>query len=376
MTAPRTSGALAAGYAGIVCDLDGVVYRGPVAVPHAVPALEAARGSGLRIAYATNNAARSPAQVADHLRELGLTLDTSAVVTSSQAGARHLSDRLDAGAPVLAVGGEGVGLALEEAGLTLVRTAALEEDPTLEVAAVLQGLGHDVRWRDLAQAAYAVQRGALWVVTNADTTVPTDRGTGPGNGALVGVVRHAVDVDPVVVGKPWPPLYELSARVLDTQVSRTLAIGDRLDTDLEGAVNTGMDGLFVLTGVSRLRDVSLADGRVRPTHLAVDLRALLEAYVHPTLSDGLARATCGHAAVRLCSGGFDVETQGDASHLLRCVVALSWAALDTDESPGQLDALRGVDDVAWQELERRILEASTTSPAPLAAVDGRPEPGA
>ncbi len=333
------SPALLSRFEGIVCDLDGVVYRGREAVPYAVEALDRARCAGVRIAYATNNASRPPAEVSAQLASLGLTLDTRDVVTSSQAGAVHLAGLLEPGSVVLAVGGPGVSQALEEVGLRPVRAADVQEGGPSEgvaVAAVLQGLGQDVTWRDLAQAAFAIARGALWVATNVDTTLPTHQGLAPGNGALVGVVRHAVDVDAHVVGKPEPPLYRLAAHVLGTEVPATLAIGDRLDTDLAGAVRTGMPGLYVATGVSSPRDVALCRPHERPRFLAVDLRALHEPYVEVEV-DEAGRAICGTVRAHLHGGRLDVTGEGSPNERLRAMVAACWAGRDRGEDPARVE---------------------------------------
>ena len=267
MTPP---GALVARYAAVVCDLDGVVYRGPTAVPHAVEVLG---GLDVPVLYATNNASRSPADVATHLRALGLACTPDAVATSSQAGAWLLADRLAAGSPVLAVGGAGVSAALAEAGLRPVLPADARHTP---VEAVLQGYGPAVTATDLAEAAYAVEGGATWVATNTDGTLPTDRGVAPGNGSLVAAVERAVGHPPhLVAGKPAPPLYQLCAGRLELPVDRVLAVGDRLDTDIEGAVAAGMDSLLVLTGVDDLRACLEAPPQRRPTWVAPDLRALV-----------------------------------------------------------------------------------------------------
>jgi len=263
------TGALVARYAAVVCDLDGVVYRGPSAVPHAVEVL----GSlSMPVLYATNNASRSPHDVAAHLRELGLACTPDAVATSSQAGAWLLADRLRPGSRVLAVGGAGVATALAEAGLHPVLAA---DAAAGEVQAVLQGYGPAVTASDLAEAAYAVEGGATWVATNTDGTLPTDRGVAPGNGSLVAAVERAVGSPPdLVAGKPSPPLYLLCAQRLDLDPKRVLAVGDRLDTDIEGAVAAGMDSLLVLTGVDDLRACLEAPSHRRPTWVAPDLRAL------------------------------------------------------------------------------------------------------
>jgi HAD superfamily hydrolase (TIGR01450 family) len=254
----------------VVCDLDGVVYRGPAAVPHAVGVLAAL---DVPVLYATNNASRSPADVAAHLRDLGLDCTPDAVATSSQAGAWLLAERLAPGSAVLAVGGAGVATALAEAGLCPVLPA---DGASTSVVAVLQGYGPAVSATDLAEAAYAVEGGATWVATNTDGTLPTDRGVAPGNGSLVAAVERAVGSPPhLVAGKPAPPLYLLCARRLDLPAARVLAVGDRLDTDIEGAVAAGMDSLLVLTGVDDLRACLEAPPHRRPTWVAPDLRALL-----------------------------------------------------------------------------------------------------
>lgn len=310
------------GYQGVVCDLDGVVYRGHEPVPHAVEALRAAVHSGRRVVYATNNASRTPAQVAAQLTRLGISLAERDVVTSAQAGAARVRERVGDGARVLAVGGEGVRAALREEGLVATSEAA-------GAAAVLQGFGADVGWRELAEAAYAVQAGAVWVATNVDATLPTDRGTAPGNGTLVGAVRSATGVDPDVVGKPWTPLYELSARRLDTDASQTLAIGDRLDTDIAGANAAGVDALVVLTGVHGPVDLAAAPVEWRPRYVAADLRCLGVGYVAPRKVDDA--WACGAAVVRVAAGdvpGIQVVCEGPAEHLLRAALAASWEAVD------------------------------------------------
>ncbi len=263
------SGALVARYAAVVCDLDGVVYRGPRAVPHSVEALGALDVPAI---FATNNASRAADEVAEHLRELGVECTADDIATSAQAAAWILSRELGAGAHVLAVGGEGVPLALQRAGLTPVLPAQARESA---VRAVVQGYGPSVSASDLAEAAYAIEQGARWVATNTDSTLPTDRGLAPGNGSLVAAVATAVGHDPhVVAGKPQSPLYELCAQRLGLRVADLLAVGDRLDTDIAGAVAAGMDSLLVLTGIDGLEELLEAPAECRPTWVAADLRAL------------------------------------------------------------------------------------------------------
>ena len=267
MTAdPGPSGTLIDGHDALLLDLDGVVYLGAAPVAHAVESITAARARGLVTAFVTNNAARPPAVVAAHLRELGLEVDEHDVVTSAQAGAREVAARVPAGSRVLAVGGPGVAEALRVRGLAVVGAAA--EAP----AAVLMGFGPDVSWRDLAQASYAVAAGAVFVATNTDLSIPTAEGIAPGNGTLVAAVVAATGKDPVVAGKPFAPLMEESVERVGARSA--LVVGDRLDTDIEAGHVSGIPTLLVLTGVTDVETLLAAGPRRRPTYLAADLRGL------------------------------------------------------------------------------------------------------
>ncbi len=324
-------------YRGLLCDLDGVVVRGHLAIPDAIDALAGAQDAGLGVAYVTNNASRPPEDVVEMLRGLGARLEDKDVVTSAQAGAAQLAETLEPGSLVLAVGGPGVALAVQRAGLEPITPdrarEAAQAGEARSIAGVLQGYGRDVGWADLAEAAYAVEAGATWVATNVDLTLPTDRGVAPGNGSLVACVRNATGVSPIVMGKPEPPLYERAAALLGVPAGETLALGDRLDTDIEGAVATGVDSLWVLTGVHTPADVLLAPARQRPTFLARDLRALaepyLEARVTPEQEGPVGR--CGAAQVSVSGGELRDEGQGTATQRLRAGVAAGWAALDAGD---------------------------------------------
>lgn len=343
---------LVEGFDGIVCDLDGVVYRGDKTVPYAVESLVSAFSAGVRVVFATNNASRTPAEVAAHLHQLGLSVPATQVVTSAQAGALHLSQRFSPGARVLAVGGQGVHFALQDAGLTVVPAqGAAAVDP---VVAVLQGYGADVAWTDLAEVAYAVQAGALWVATNDDITLPTERGVAPGNGALVAAVRSAVDVDPIVVGKPFTPLYELSLRVLGIGLERTLAIGDRLDTDIRGAGASGIASLFVFGGVHRWADVVGADPAARPHYVATDLRSLHASYSEPVQeTEDPSRWVCGNAhALMREHGHLVVSGSGTLNERLRAALRALWQAGDVRGAP--IDPMSGDGARLSQELDKAL----------------------
>ena len=351
----RANPPLVEGFDGIVCDLDGVVYRGNKTVPYAVESLMSSISAGVRVVFATNNASRTPDEVAAHLHQLGLSVPASHVVTSAQAGALHVSRRFGPGARVLAVGGRGVRLALQDAGLTVVSAqGASAADP---VVAVLQGYGADVAWTDLAEVAYAVQAGAVWVATNDDSTLPTERGVAPGNGALVAAVRSAVDVDPVVVGKPFTPLYHLSVRVLGIGLDRTLAIGDRLDTDIRGAEASGIASLFVFGGVHRWADVVGATPTARPHYVATDLRSLHAPYDQPAQeTEDPSRWVCGHAHAEVREhGDLVVSGSGTLNERLRAALRALWQAGDVRGAP--MDPLSGDGARLSHELDKVLTSA-------------------
>jgi len=356
VSALSTSGSLIEGFDGIVCDLDGVVYRGTQVVPHAVRSLLSALSSGVLVVYATNNASRAPDEVGAHLTTLGLPGPGSRVVTSAQAGAHYVAQHCQAGARVLAVGGPGVFLALSEAGL--VPVTSLEAQIDLPVVAVLQGYGAQVGWTDLAEAAYAVQRGALWVATNVDSTLPTARGMAPGNGTLVGAVRQAVQVDPIVVGKPHAPLYELSVSVLGTRIDHTLAIGDRLDTDIRGATAAGMDSLFVFGGVHGWTELVGAAQAARPRYVATDLRSLHLPYAEPVqeLADP-SRWFCGQAQGFVSpTGELVVSETGTLNERLRAALAAVWHA--GDARGRSIDPRSGDGAALSDEVEKAVAEVA------------------
>jgi glycerol 3-phosphatase-2 len=307
MTAPT---AVIDGYDAALFDLDGVVYLGPVAVPGAAEGIAALRERGTRIGFVTNNAARPPAAVAAHLVELGISATSADVVTSAQAGAHLVLNRFGPGARVLAVGGEGVAMALAELGLVAVRSA--DDQPV----AVLQGYGFDLTWQQLNEAAVAIHRGAHWVATNTDPTRPTDRGLVPGNGAAVAAVAMAVTDTPEVAGKPYRPLLDDTVARLGAQ--RPVFVGDRLDTDIAGAQNSGLDSMLVLSGSHRAADLLAAAPAERPTYLGLDLRALLQPPLVVTVDQGVWR--CGTASVSVADGTLRVAgAQPDTP-------AATWAA--------------------------------------------------
>jgi glycerol 3-phosphatase-2 len=325
-------------------DLDGVVYLGRDAIPGAAAALAKARAVGMRLAFVTNNASRDPATVAAHLVELGVPAVADDVVTSSQAAATMVVEHCGLGSVVLVIGTPALASTIEKAGLRVVGSADDRPD------AVVQGYSPDLRYADLAEAALAVRAGAFWVATNTDSTLPSRRGLLPGNGSLVAAVATATGHRPAVAGKPALPLHAEVVR--RTGARNPLVVGDRLDTDIEGAYAARSDSLLVLTGVAHAAELVNAPVQHRPTYLALDLGGLLEPH-RRVKSDGLT-ARCGGwtAAVETAGGHSDIKLDGDGPAIdgLRAVLGAAWswqpARGDGSATLSFVGGLQGVDAAA------------------------------
>ncbi|MGO3147745.1 MAG: HAD-IIA family hydrolase [Leucobacter sp.] len=306
----------------LIADLDGVVYRGANAVVGAVEAMNRAAET-VRVGYLTNNASRTDVAVAEHLTSLGLRATPDDVITSPQAAVALLREMIPAGSRVLVVGGEGVTTELAKAGFEWTRSA--DDSPV----AVLQGFSQDVGWNELAEASYALQeepgRDPLpWVATNTDWTIPRARGIAPGNGTLVSAVHTAVQRLPVFAGKPETPIYETAFERFGTR--NALMVGDRLDTDIKGAVAAGIPSLVVLTGVDRPKQLLSASKDMRPDYIVATLAGLLEPYLaSETLRDGTVRV--GSAKVRMEEHVVRVVAEGNSPiELLRAGSEAIWAS--------------------------------------------------
>lgn len=296
----------------LLLDLDGTVYAGKDPIPGAVEALA---GGEEKQYFVTNNASRSPGDVAEHLRELGFDTSADFVVTSSQAAARMLAEKLEAGARVLVVGTDALAQEIAEVGLRPVRSA--DDRPV----ALVQGHSTDTGWSMLAEAVLSVDAGALWVATNTDATLPTERGLVLGNGSMVAAVRHATGVEPFVAGKPAAPI--MRDAIARSGAERALVVGDRLDTDIAGANESDLPSLLVFTGVSTVWDTVRASADLRPTYIGLDLDAL--------------NAEVAHAAIRERPGWSVEDDEG----------TLTVRYLGATDAMATIDGVAAILDRAW-----------------------------
>ena len=314
-------------------DLDGVVYRGKNPVEHAAASIRAAERSGMTIEYTTNNSSRMQSVVATQLEGFGLTVSPRQIITSSVVAARMVARQVPAGSAVLVLGAQHLREEVASQGLRVVDSS----DAT--PIAVIQGWYPDMSWGEMAEASYAVEHGAAYFATNRDLTIPRERGIAPGCGSMIQAVVNATGVEPrSSAGKPESAMYdealELAKGEDATPFTRDacLAIGDRLDTDIEAGNRGGYDSLAVLTGVTNARELMLAAPHLRPTYIAVDLRALAQPQPLPE-EIFPHRWRCGESEAYLVdrpSGASEIEIRGDHDiDALRAACALAWSLGDS-----------------------------------------------
>ncbi|MCW2522464.1 MAG: family hydrolase [Frankiales bacterium] len=319
---------LAETYDVALLDLDGVVYVGEDPVPGVPLALAEVRAAGMRLGFVTNNASRTPAQVVALLARMHVPAQGDEVITSSHAAAHYLADVLTPGSPVLIIGTTGLIEAIAERGLKPVFSA--DEAP----AAVVQGFSPDIDWKSLAEGMVAIRAGARWVATNLDPSVPSPRGPLPGNGALVAALRTASGHEPESTGKPDPRMHAES--VQRSGARNPIVVGDRLDTDIEGAKRVGCASLLVLTGVTDAAQLLAAPEQHRPEFIGRDAGALLLA--HPTVTSTADQVSCGRARVRTDGRRLIVTSEGgggDGLDVLRALAHASWSQTVPGSPPGR-----------------------------------------
>ena len=304
---------VASSYDAALLDLDGTIYEGGAAIPNA---LEGLTEAALPMVFITNNASRAPQTVADQLNELGYDVHAEDVMTSAQAAIEMAAEVIEPGSNVFVLGAESFKQLAREAGYTVVDSA--DDNP----AAVFQGLNREMTWKQMSEAALAVSRGARYLVSNLDTTLPSERGFLVGNGSVAAAISTTTGVAPLSAGKPKPPMFIKAAERMGAK--SPLAIGDRLDTDIAGGNAAKMDTFMVVTGVSTHMDVVAAPPEHRPTLIGADMTALNRELdqARPAPQAGFtARYDDAEAGVIVLSGG-DTEDPRLANPTEAAVAAL------------------------------------------------------
>jgi 4-nitrophenyl phosphatase len=255
----------------LIIDMDGVLWEGNQAFPGLIEFFQLLRTKKLAFVLATNNASLTQNQYIAKLEKMGVSVSSNEILTSSMATAIYLSEQTNPESTRLfVIGEEGLRLPLIEKGFNLIDS--YENNDNSPADYVVCGLDRKLTWEKLANASLHLHAGAKFIATNADTTLPTERGPVVGNGAILAALQAATHLPPTIIGKPEPIMYQQAIKILNTAPENTIAIGDRLNTDILGAVNTGIRSIMVLTGISGEGDLKAIN--YQPTWIIPDLPEL------------------------------------------------------------------------------------------------------
>lgn len=263
----------------LIIDMDGVLWHGDQPMPGLTDFFQTLRNQQIPFILATNNASLTQEQYVTKLALMGVEVTRDEILTSSMATALYLSEHNNpTNSRVFVIGEDGARQPLIERGFTLTGLYELNDDktnPNKGADIVVCGMDKTLSWDKLATATLNIRAGAQFIGTNADTTLPTERGLTHGNGAILTALTAATGITPTIIGKPEPIIYQQALTLLGTDPAQTVAIGDRLETDILGAVRTGIRSLMVLSGVSTEEDITAAD--YQPTWVMPDICAVTQA---------------------------------------------------------------------------------------------------
>jgi len=229
----------------LIIDMDGVIWKADSPIGDLASIFRRIRARGLKFVFATNNSTQTSEQYVERLKQFGVDVEPAQVVTSSQGVAHAIAQKFPRGAKVFMIGEDGIRMALEEKGFDIVTI-----ENSAQAQAVVMGIDRDINFEKVAEATLLVRSGIPFYTTNTDKTFPTPRGEIPGSGAWVSIITTATDVQPIVAGKPFPFLMELSLEKLGTKKAATLVVGDRLETDIAAGQAVGCPTALVLSGVA------------------------------------------------------------------------------------------------------------------------------
>lgn len=230
---------------GFICDMDGVIYHGDRLLPGVKEFVDWLYRENKKFLFLTNASNRSPKELQQKLGRMGLDVDESHFYTSALATAKFLSHQ-SPNCSAYVIGDPGLYNALHDAGITI---------NTVDPDYVIVGETSNYNYESICQAVRHVLRGAKLIGTNTDLTGPTEQGIVPACRALVAPIEAATGKQAYYVGKPNPLMMRTGLRLLDVHSGDAAMIGDRMDTDVIAGIESGLDPILVLTGVTSREDI-------------------------------------------------------------------------------------------------------------------------
>lgn len=257
----------------LIIDMDGVLWRGDTPMPGLVEFFSALRALHMGFMLATNNATKTVSQYVDKLAHLGVDVPAGQILTSAEATATFLDRHYPRGTSVSVIGEHGLRSVLAEHGFRVKEIGGpLADDDRTEVVVV--GLARDVCYRQLANATLLIGRGAMFIGTNPDPTLPTEVGAVPGAGALLAFLEASTGVKPVVIGKPNRAIFDQALKQIKALPAETAMVGDRIGTDIAGGQAAGLPTILLLSGATHRADAEAA--LVSPDWIFDDIQSLTE----------------------------------------------------------------------------------------------------
>ena len=238
-----------------ITDMDGVLVSGRTMVPGADQFIEKLKARGAEYLVLTNNPLYTPRDLAHRLSITGLDIPPERIFTSAMATAHFLRSQKPDGTAFV-IGESGLTDAIHGVGFVIT-----DHDPDY----VVLGETNSYNFELITKAIRLVAGGAHFIATNPDPTGPTEKGIVPACGAMAALIEKASGLPPFFVGKPNPLMMRMALNYLDVHSEDTVMVGDRMDTDIIAGVESGMETILVLTGVTRREHV--ARYPYQPTHI-------------------------------------------------------------------------------------------------------------
>lgn len=266
----------------LIIDMDGVVYRGHRPLAGAREFLHHLEEKETAHILVTNNSTRTPEEYVAVLKEMGIEVSPRRILTSALATADYLRNLLPQEARLYLIGEEGLYSALAAQGFQFGER---------DVEAVVVGMDRQLTYEKLKTATVAIRQGARFVGTNPDKSFPAEETILPGAGVILAAMEAATGVQPILIGKPEPTLFQIALQSMGATEKETAVIGDRLETDILGGQRCGLTTILLLTGISQQQDLETSD--IRPDYVFQDLIHLNEAFTIPDPKEKPNNATIG-----------------------------------------------------------------------------------